>query len=182
MNEEILLSMDSLPDAPETELNEADSYEVTITRAERTVAKSGAIMLQMDLDIEGTDKNIRYDNTVIQKSDGKMNQPGTYKLKRLLEATGTVIEGGFKIQLAATLLKGKSFITKLAKKETLKGTTVFELGHPKFFEPSEDTVTKLAEEVSEEEIKENTEPGTIVITEQPQLETPNDEIISTEDW
>ena len=182
MNEEILLSMDSLPDTPVTELNETDSYEVTITRAERTVAKTGAIMLQMDLDIEGTDKNIRFDNTVIQKSNGQMNQLGTYKLKRLLKVTGTVIEGGFKIQLAATLLKGKSFITKLAKKETSKGTTVFELGDPKFFEPSEDTVTKLAEEVSEEEIKENTEPGTVVITGQPQLETPNDEIISTEDW
>ena len=181
MNEEILLSMDSLPNAPETELNETDNYKVTITRAERTVAKSGAIMLQMDLDIEGTDKSIRFDNTVIQKFDGKMNQPGTYKLKRLLEATGVVIEGGFKIQLAATLLKGKSFITKLTKKETLKGITVFELGHPKFFESSEDTLAEFTEEVLKD-IKENPEPSTVVLPEQPQLEMPNDEVISTEDW
>lgn len=181
MSGEILLSMDSLPNEPETQLNETDSYKVTITRAERTVAKSGSIMLQMDLDIEGTDKNIRYDNTVIQKFDGKMNQPGTYKLKRLLEATGVVIEGGFKIQLAATLLKGKSFITKLTKKETSKGMTVFELGHPKFFESSEDTLAEFTEEVSKD-IKENSEQNTVVITEQPQLEMPNDEVINTEDW
>ena len=167
---EISLNMDSLPDSPSVEIEENTPYEVKITRAEPVLAGSGSQMLQLDLQIIGTDSVVRYDNTVVTKADGSLNRFGLFKLKRIIQATNVSIEGDFKIKLLATLLVNKSFIAFVRKKENNKGKTVFELGHPDSYSPIEN------------QPKENTEPSTVVIAEQPQLKLPKNEVISTEDW
>lgn len=158
-----VLNMDSMPDSLDSQLNETDDFKLKIIRAEKIIAATGSQMLQLDLEVVGTNLSVKFDNTVITKADGSMNTFGTFKLKKLLNATKTHIEGDFGIQMAATMLKNKTFLAKLTKKETNKGTTVFELGNPNTFKPIE-------------------EPTPTVSPDQMQLELPQDEVISTEDW
>lgn len=158
---DILLNMDSMPDSLESQLNETDDFTLKITRAEKIIAGTGAQMLQLDMDVLGTTSSVKFDNTVITKADGSLNPFGQVKLKRILAATNTIIEGDFTIQIAASMLKNKVFVAKLSKKENSKGKIVFELGNPNTYKLKETT------EVSEEQI---------------QLDLPQDEVISTEDW
>lgn len=136
----VMLSMDTLPDDKVEELSLDQVYELKITRAEKVTASTGSEMLQLDLEIVGTPENIKFDNCVITKADGSLNDFGCKKLKKILKATNTIIEGDFPISLAATMLKGKRFKGKITKDQTPKGRTVYKLGNLSTFDSIEEVI------------------------------------------
>jgi len=92
-------------------------YNLKIVRCEKIIASTGSKMIQMDYIVEPDGFKVNYDNYPYAKQDGSLINFGLSKLKLVMKATGTYVEGDFDDEIIPTLLKGKVFSAELSLKE-----------------------------------------------------------------
>lgn len=92
-------------------------YNLKIVRCEKIIASTGSKMIQMDYIVEPDGFKVNFDNYPYAKQDGSLINFGLSKLKLVMKATGTYVEGDFDDKIIPTLLKGKIFSAKLSLKE-----------------------------------------------------------------
>jgi hypothetical protein len=107
----------SLPKEMDSNLVKPGMNRLIIKAAKKEVATTGSMMLVVDNIVKGHDKVKITDRYVLFDSEGEPVTFGQYKLRRLLEATDTIPEGDFTIEVIARMLANKEYMAELIEEE-----------------------------------------------------------------
>ena len=107
----------SLPKDMDSNLVKPGMNHMIIKSAKKEVATTGSMMLVVENIVSGHDKVKITDRYVLFDAEGEPVNFGQYKLRKLLEATDTIPEGDFTIEVVARMLVNKQYRAELIEEE-----------------------------------------------------------------
>lgn len=128
-----MLNFNSLPDNALS--IKPGIHTLTIVKAERIIASTGAEMLQCSYRVGDSKVQINYDNYVIRDKDGNNVPFGLAKLKKLLKAINVIPQGEFTIKTLIPLILNKQFKAEVVPSK--RDSRYLELGSMDTFAPVE---------------------------------------------
>ncbi len=123
----------TLPKESDSNLVKAGRNHMIIKTATKQISSKNSVMLVIENTVKGHEKITVTDRYTLFDVKGEPVVFGQYKLRKLLEATDTIPEGDFTIEVIARMLIGKEYTAELVEEE-YNEKTYLNVGGPDKFE------------------------------------------------